>query len=52
VSDDQEVVLLALEFQNDGFETDSEIVVRLVLLVRLEVTRIDCEVLTSARGYL
>lgn len=31
VGDDKEVVLFALEFENDRLEADSEIVVRLVL---------------------
>lgn len=30
--DDEEVVLLALEFENDGFEADGEVVVGLVML--------------------
>lgn len=30
---DQEVVLLALKFEDDGFEADGKIVVRLLLLV-------------------
>lgn len=34
MGDDEEVVLFALEFEDNGFEADSEIVVRLVLLVR------------------
>ena len=34
MGDDKEVVLLALEFENDGFEADGKIVIRLMLLVR------------------
>jgi hypothetical protein len=33
VGDDEKVVLLALEFEDDGFEADGEIVVGLVMLV-------------------
>ena len=36
VGDDQEIVLLALEFEDDRFEADGEIVVRLVLLALQE----------------
>lgn len=34
MGDDKEVILLALELEDDGFEADSKIVVRLVFLVR------------------
>jgi hypothetical protein len=33
VGDDEEIVLLALEFEDDGFEADGEVVVGLVMLV-------------------
>jgi hypothetical protein len=33
VGDDEKVVLLALEFEDDGFEADGEVVVGLVMLV-------------------
>ena len=33
VGDDQEIVLLALKFEDDGFETDGKVVVRLARLV-------------------
>jgi hypothetical protein len=33
VGDDQEIILLAFEFEDDGFEADGKIVVRLAMLV-------------------
>lgn len=34
MGDDQEVVLLALKFEDDGFEADGEVVVGLLSLAR------------------
>lgn len=42
MGDDEEIVLLALEFEDDGFQTNGKIVVRLVLLVLQGRTRIYC----------